>query len=85
VRRCIAALAALSLAPLTGFGLQAAEPAYAGAANPAYSAQPGRGADWLGLPGGLPDATVQAIATNDSYVVLNKIDYLNNIQKQLLT
>ena len=83
VRRCIAALAALSLAPLTGFGLQAAQPAYA-ATNRAYLAQPGRGADWLGLPGGLPDATVQAIATNDTYVILNKIDYLNNIQKQLL-
>jgi hypothetical protein len=83
-RRWVAALVTLSLAPATGFGLQTTEPAYAGSTNPAYSAQPGRGADWLGLPDGLPPATVQAIATNDSYVVLNKIDYLNNIQKQLL-
>jgi Hypothetical glycosyl hydrolase family 15 len=69
---------------MTGFGGHGLQPARAGTSNAPYSAQPGRGADWLGLPDGLPTATVEAIATNDSYVILNKIDYLNNIQKQLL-
>ena len=78
-------LAALGLLPLTGFGYSpTGQPAFAATAGAAYSAQPGRGADWVGLPDGLPTATVEAIATNDSYLILNKNDRHNDLRQQLV-
>ena len=78
-------LAALGLLPLTGFGYSpTGQPAFGATAGAAYSAQPGRGADWVGLPDGLPTATVEAIATNDSYLILNKNDRHNDLRQQLV-
>lgn len=56
----------------------------AGAAQPAYAPQPQRNAEWDGLPGGLNAPAIRNIAANDGYMLMNKIDYGNDIQKQFI-